>query len=498
MSRIKSHIVLVLGLSLILTTFFFSGKTDGIAQSNSASCCYVSSYPLTSTNRLRPNYLFSAMNPINGDLYVYDRVSSDILRFQENGDVDLFANYLSINPKDIMSWMQVSPDGNFLFFAAGDFGSDLIVVDIQTKKVLHNYNFKPERSMIGFSQIVTKDQTVYKMGGYGYWDFRNIMLEWSPDKPEWKGTKTTGEIPARGDPPTLFYFEDTDELFYIVHPMLDNSVNSQVQHLEFYRFDLKGKRWSKVGSSQFESPIPFGLNFHRVTRSQAESPDYLHVINNIYLKRSDLQLFYSDLDIYSMIKGSAAFYSKRLGKRILLAEANTSELRELYIRVIDEKDLKLIPFPEKKADSPLWIIFGLSLFGVIIAGLTLYWIQYRKQESKLSGVRFLIQKTRDEGLNLFVEGKKIPLSDPNLRRLWEVIYKLKKENQSEIYLSDLDQHLFLKSSNAALNSRTRGKLFKVIREMSEEPMVTIEQSPTDKRYKIVRFNLSSIQIVDGD
>ena len=496
MSRIKSHIEIVLVLIFIFTTFF--GKTEGVAQSDSTSCCYVSSYPLAPNNRLRSTFLLSAMNPINGDLYVYDRVSSDILRIQENGEVDLFANYLLINPEDMLSWMQVSPDGTSLFFAAGDFGSDVIMVDIQTKEILHEYNFKPERSMIGFSQIVTKDQTVYKMGGYGYWDYRNIMLEWSPDKPEWKVTKTTGELPPRGDPPNLYYLEESDELFYIVHPMLENSTNSQVQNLEFYRFDLQGKRWSKVGESQYEYPIPFGMNFHRVTRSQAVSPDYLHVINNVFLKRSDLKLYYSDLDIYNVIKGSTAFYSKRLGKRILLAEANTSDQRELFIRLVDEKDLKLLPFLEKKAGLTSWIVFGLVLFGAMITGLTTYWVQHRKQEPKLSDARFLIEKTRDERLNLFVKGEKISLSDPNLRRLWELIYYLKKENQSEIYLSDLDQHLFLNSSNAALNSRTRGKLFKVVREMAEEPMITIEQSPTDKRYKIVRFNLGLIKIVESD
>jgi hypothetical protein len=438
------------------------------------------------------------MNPVNGDLYVYDRVDSNILRFKENGEVEVFENYLKFNPDDIMSWMQISPDGKYLFFSTGRFGSDVIVVDIETKEVIYDYTFRPERSMIGASQIVSKDLTLYKMGGYGYWDFRNIMLEWSFKNPAWEAVEVVGDKPSRGDPPYLFYLEELNQLYYIVNPMQENSSNPEIKKLEFYQFDLSDKKWEKTGEIEFEEAFTLPLNFQRATRSQADSPDLLHINGNVFLNRKDLRFYSSDLDFFKVVKGPAVFYSDRLGKRILMAEANSSGLRELFIRVVDEKDLKLIPVPIKKPDYTIWIVIGAVLVSLGIAGFTFYRFRQLKHSSDVTSTLFVIQKDANQAISLLRYGEKISLSDPNMKRLWELIYKLKKENQSEIYLSDLDQHLFLNSSNAALNSRTRGKLFKVMEDMAGESIITIEQSPTDKRYKIVRFNLRLIKIVESD
>jgi len=443
-------------------------------------------------------FLISAYNPVNGDLFVYDRTNSDILRFKENGEVDVYINYSIIDPNEALSWMQVSPDGKILFFSAEYFGTDVITLDIETKEILQTYQYQPKRSMIGASFIVSKDSTLYKMGGYGYWDFRNILAEWHPDRPEWNATNVEGVLPSRGDPAFLFYIEELDELFYVVHPMPENSSFAQIELLELYRFDLLEKRWEKTGAIETNEAIPIIMNYHRASRSQAISPQLFHLINEYFINRDNLQLYVSEFDLFKVVRGSAAYYSKRLGKRIIVAESNTSDSRELFIRVVDEEDLKLTPVPIKEPDFTLWVAIVLISVSVISGGLIFYRFRGNKSKLELNRASFVIQKDKNEDVRLFYQGEKISLSDPGMKRFWKLLYRLKMEQQSEIYLSELDQILFVNSSNAALNSRTRGKLFKVVEEMAKEPFISVEPSLTDKRYKIVRFNLDLVKVVESD
>lgn len=461
------------------------------------SCCYVASYPLAPHTPLRTSRIASAFNPVTGDLFVYDGVSSNIYRIEENGTIELHLNYLDIRSEDRFGDMQVSPDGKYLFFT-GMFGMDVMVIDIRTKEIILQSTTPPERAMIGASHIVTRDNTMYKMGGYGYWDYRNVLIEWSLQKPYWDAVQINNERPVRGFLPILNYNEDADELHYFVHPTPQNQPNTSfISDLDYFTFDLSSRTWAKQGEYRFAEPIQITTDFHRITPSYTASPALSYLSNTIFFNHIDQNFYKSDLDFFERVKGTAGFYSERLKKRILIAESNTSGSREVYIRLVDEADLNLVPIPLADAEFPIWVTPLLSMAGVLIVGYMV--IQFRKKPVNSPDHKpvFTLKRVGDGDSDLFHSEEKIALTDPHMRRLWNLIYEMKSENQSEIYLSDLDQFVFKHSKNAALNSRTRNKLFRVLGEMSYSPFVRLEQSSTDKRYKIVRFDMSQVTIQEG-
>lgn len=464
----------------------------------SSECCYVRTFPLAMNIKTRLQVIASAFNPVNGDLYVYDQISSDIYRFQENGEVETFLNFLDFQAGETIHDMQVSPDGRYLFFSINSMGADILVVDIESKEVISSVEMKPERFMIGSSTIVTEDNTVFKMGGYGYWDYRNILIQWSLGKPAWEAVQINTKNPDRGFYPFLYYTKETQELHYLFYPVTQPIPTlSLVEIFEYYIYDLTKNTWSKIAEYEFEEPLQMGAQSHKKSSSFALSPILLHVNQDIFYDRVMGQFVRSNHDYFELVRGVNAIYSERLQKRILVAERNTSNFRELLIQLVDEQDLKLTSIPLAKPAYSQWLPWMILLFGVFTFIVVAYRYRSRKIELQEPFAEFLLTRSEEEPLSLYHRGEKISISDPHMRRLWELIYDLKKESQSEVYLSDLDQRVFRHSTNAALNSRTRGKLFNVIEEMAGSSLIEFEKSMTDKRYKIVRFNLSKIRIQEA-
>ncbi len=464
---------------------------------NASDCCYAPRYSLPPFERKEIQFIASAYNPVNGDLYLYDRTSTRIYRFKENGDKEVFLDYLSIHSSGILSTMQISPDGRYLFINTDPYNVDIMVMDIETKSVITVNEFRPRRFMISNSSIVTSDYTQYAIGGYGYWDYRNILLKWNKENPDIiEAEKVTGDIPSRGDVTFLYYLKKSEELYYLVHPMDNEELINRVDRLEFYRFSLSDKRWINEGSFDFQSYLGIQLAYHRFTGAESISDTYYHLRDGIFFKRQDHKIYVSKLDFFEVTGPAAAFYSNRLRKWILMAESTSSSAREVLVRVVDEEELNLEPIPSKEVEYSGWILLGVISVSFGLAGFIFHRLRMGNAKSEQE-YRIVIHKKLDGPLYLYVDGEKISLSDPVMRRLWELIYSMKKESQSNLYLTDLDQHLFFHSSNSALNSRSRAKLFSVVEQMVGESIITIQKSATDKRYKIVEFDLSKVKLEEA-
>jgi hypothetical protein len=86
------------------------------------------------------------------------------------------------------------------------------------------------------------------------------------------------------------------------------------------------------------------------------------------------------------------------------------------------------------------------------------------------------------------------LSDPNLEQFFKAVYDLKKQEKSEILMSEFDNMIFTDQHSQPFRSKIKKKLFRLVNSKFERPFITIDVYPLDKRYKMIVLNLDIVTI----
>ncbi|TVQ64744.1 MAG: hypothetical protein EA360_11620, partial [Balneolaceae bacterium] len=142
-------------------------------------------YPFADHVQLRRAFI--TINPQNGDLYLFSRDYEFLTRIRENGEIENLPYPEFGDPSN--KFIDVTRDGRYLLFWDVSIGR-VHRMDLETLELERIDNSFTHRNMYYPAAYLDEDGTIYAAGGYGFWEFKNLLIRFDPVSGEWK------EIPA--------------------------------------------------------------------------------------------------------------------------------------------------------------------------------------------------------------------------------------------------------------------------------------------------------------
>lgn len=161
-------------------------------------------------------------------------IFNEIVTYEEEEEIQKLHNYITINVNDELYLVQQK--GGLVF----KFENDSI------KRVDRSFT---HRMQIG-SSIFSRDDKIYRYGGYGFWSFRNFFTFFSPELLEWEAHSpiNSTEFPE-GTANGLFAI--TDNLFITLNGHISNPKNLNDTSAftdEIWQYDFEKQKWSYLGN----------------------------------------------------------------------------------------------------------------------------------------------------------------------------------------------------------------------------------------------------------
>ncbi|WP_101073798.1 hypothetical protein [Rhodohalobacter barkolensis] len=448
------------------------------------------------------------LHPDTGDLYIYYQNPGYLIRFTENSEVDTlatlefesnFGQVLDVHPED----------KNLLFWDSGVgrvHSFDLNERSLERLDESHNH-----MNQFGHAATLGEDGTIYAMGGYGYWTFKNLLIEYIHEEQQWELVSIPDpNLVPKNNLGLLLHHDDT--FTYFTMP-LDQTVG----HNLVYTFKPAENRWEyneTVTSllSQRTIDVERSASYYRQTSTQAVDREkhLFGFLNNAssqndlayILNYRDNEMYELDLSQFSIYDAKNIFYSSKQDRWVILGHPFSTNRRDHLI-------VKTIPFnPDHPAFTRIEAEQEFELVSMVILGgfgglfvLLLGWLAYKTITTTEAGTsphskNVTISKNDNSEIEIYFEGERFNYSgDIYLTRFIEVIYDMKINGISEMLISDLDQKLFSENTHASYMSRTRKKLIQVINQESNINLIEERKSQTDKRVKVIYLNLDKIKII---
>jgi hypothetical protein len=114
----------------------------------------------------------------------------------------------------------------------------------------HGYNFLA-------TQFIRHD-TLFSLGGYGFWHFNNLLTFFDFKNKEWEVKKTTGEAPPGGVLSWNTSLPNRTGKMYAIEAL--GNLESPRSILSVNEFDVDKSHWSKLGEIEVAELKKYGLN----------------------------------------------------------------------------------------------------------------------------------------------------------------------------------------------------------------------------------------------
>ena len=122
-------------------------------------------------------------------------------------------------------------------------GNVLVVKNDSIKKIDNSFEHKMQINSIEF----TRNDTIFRYGGYGFFECRNFFTYYDNNVNEWESLDINGNvIPERIT--DFVYFINKDKLYISGGFKFDQfKKDKKIENFDTYVFDFKTKKWSLKG-----------------------------------------------------------------------------------------------------------------------------------------------------------------------------------------------------------------------------------------------------------
>ncbi len=198
----------------------------------------------------------------------------------------------------------------------------------QGRESFHRIDKSFDHRMQSDSEIILKNDTIFKFGGYGFWSMRNFITYFDFDQSEWFPLEYSDNNLSNGFSNTLFSFIKNDFYFLGGNKMdglLKIKPNNKICHFS----NLK-KEWNEIG--EIESPITLD-GFHFFNKNSFYII-YESLVSKINLENKTITNYKKHSSLYSGTKfkhtitivGDKVFYVTGEYKQLILNKLPLSEL----------------------------------------------------------------------------------------------------------------------------------------------------------------------------
>lgn len=458
----------------------------------------------------RDVFVKTTFNPINGDIYLYKVNNNTLFRINRNGEVvtlstNLFEERTNAN-------FVTHPNGEELRFWDAGVGRvfDYTFSESKLKRVDNSHN---HMNQFGHASHLDSTGSIYALGGYGYWQLKNILIRYDQELGEWLEIKAENrDIVPESE--YGYIIDETNRFYYLV-----NSDIKGGQKFSLFEFDKKRSSWSidREGSYLLRN-LNIDVNhffIYSLTYSVDKENHLVSILS--YGKKSPRinffdykrkRLYQVNPEQYGLYSPRAIFYSEIDQKWVILGHPiNVNERNRLIILTLNTSDIKGIIEAQK---PPFWItnpIASTSSFALII--FTLFvgiykGVEYYRNEfvnntsrSEIKPVEIILTGT--DVSKVLCNGREINIkSDHNILKFWNTVSHIVKKKLKHISLSDFDDMIFHNNTESSNRTRERNKIIDRVNSMFKEPIITTRRSENDKRMKIIHLKTDLIQITEKD
>ena len=446
----------------------------------------------------------TAFNPVNDHIYVFDLNSNGVLwEFKPDGSVSPL-DTLAFPDITTMMPIDITHSGESIWFWELGLGKvfEYTFSDSSLKKIDKT---RVQDLMVGHGSVITKDERILAQGGYGFWEFRNFLLEFNQGSGEWNKIKVFGDIPVT--PTThnyLGYAKQENLLIYIFVPLSaveqgsgDLDVRTFEPFFEVYTLNLESNQWTYRNSIY---PKDTDLGFLKRPRSRAtHSLDYSRdtlVFNGSFA--INIQTFeVSNISHPSIddLWSTNFYYSKNSDRWIVIGRDYGVSKHHLVVRSFPASEAQLTPVDEELSATIVWLgwfLGGFTVLAVVVFGVQKWKNRSDEEETQTSENIMITEK--NGVLTVSVGGENMDLSDTIFKQFFKVVADMKKQGKSEILMSEFDQLIFSDQHSQPFRSKMKKKIFKLVNNKANTPIITIDVYPIDKRYKMIVMDLPAVSI----
>ena len=431
----------------------------------------------------------------NESTYLLENETGRLSKIDANGIISTL-DTLTFEQADNFLFLETKANGEGLYFWERGLG-EVYEYDLTDKTLSHISDTDVNKLMFYHGGIVDNQNRILAWGGYGFWESRNLLLEFDPAKKEWLLESNTfpSDVQLRS-PHFLWYDSTANELNYL-HAM-EASWGDDFFY-NFGTYDMSDKQWMNEWVFQI-SEDEYRLRLPLLTKStySADIARGLHFLTGEYFLNSKE---HTVLKLSSFNKSESrvlgAFYSPADDEWVLICRDNENSTTNITIVRIpyDEMEFSEVAISSYygRLLATYWWVPALFI-GVLLTGFYYYFSTYSKEQQSSNKIK--IKKT-DEGFKVYQNGKAAIPSDDYLQKVWQLIYRLKKSGKNLIPIHEFDEEVFLQSHSDSFRSKRRSSLIKEINKMHLQKVISTQNNPIDKRFKDLHINLNLIEITDS-
>jgi hypothetical protein len=453
----------------------------------------------------------TGFNPNNGDIYLYSLHTRDLIRISMDSRIDTLATDLFKDDSWLL--MAVHPKSEVIRFWDTGVGRvfDFDLSDSELRRVDTSHN---HMNQFGHAPFMDSTGSIFAMGGYGYWRFNRLFSQFDPETGQWEQVVDENrEIVPESHGGIIFIYGN--KVFYGVSDVKTNDNN-----LNLYVFDRESRRWNydRVGSfliknllsvreSFFWSDLSYSVDYNNGLMAKLNYRGNTPIIN--FFDVPNEQLYTVSTEIFGIYNPRAIFFSEIENKWVLLGHDISPTSRNI-LKVYTLNFSDVIPHMTV-TKAPICISMPILFSILTLLGLSLLtFLSYKivvhlrdkdvfSNKSVLTE-KVLIIKTGGIVVDVTKNDQSIYVNEyPLMNRLWGIIADVvDNEVKNNLPLSEFDDLLFVTYSDNSQRSRERTKLFSMINEKFEEPIIDTQNSEYDKRIKIVHIQDHYFEVERSD
>ena len=346
------------------------------------------------------------------------------------------------------------------------------VFELDKNELIRIDNSYQHRMQIG-SEIFVQNDTIFRHGGYGFWETRSLLTFYDFNSNEWDVVKTKNIGPEKFGHLSSSY--DNKIIFYGGYLNNESQGLSDKKSNSVYLFDLNQRKWIFKGNSQnhfSKSDRVISINNSKSLILRKDTLFLIDPFNNkidLFKSNSFLNTVISNPKLRSIYKDSVFYFINKIHSTNRY-ESNKRGYSEILSNPIGE-----VEFINKENVNYYWFLPPSILIFVFI-----YLFRFKSG----SDLKILIVV----GNKAVFKGKSIQLNNDEKRVLLCLSHKNTTSNKDlieSIGKNDLNYNHQLRILNITV--KDLNNKFNVLLDL-KNPLIMISKSTLDKRVRVFKIN----------
>jgi hypothetical protein len=270
---------------------------------------------------------------------------------------------------------------NSEYFLVNSLGGELLHLnENKTERIDHSFSHKNQLK----SSLFTFQNTLYRFGGYGFFDSRNFFTYFSNETNEWEALETKSKV----FPPGLFdnkFFIHNNNFYVFGGYSIDiNNRSKRNSNDELWKFSLDDKKWKLVTKNSIFNDLNFS-NF-----------DFLYDDSFYFLKNGELlslDFRYLNLKNYGKLnyldKGNIIYPTIVFDNTLFtIGNSPNSELSRKNIFELNLEEINVV----SSTKLGLYTLGSIDYIVLIIIVISLLYFLIRKFLSRPKNIRLIKEK----------------------------------------------------------------------------------------------------------